>query len=93
MYGDSRMYANGEMSQTNVEFTKNKVEDSEKIEKYLEDVIGQFSDGMYFDEFINLAHNVGCDLFFCIYHCVYQYIPCAQNFLMLRANFKYYLEL
>ena len=43
---------------------------------------------MYFDEFKSLATCKTSELFLAIYDCVYQYIPCVKNFLILKANYK-----
>jgi len=42
---------------------------------------------MYFDEFLYVTQNVTIELFFSVYNLIFNYVPCAQNFLYLRMNF------
>ena len=42
---------------------------------------------MYFDEFLEFAEEVSCEFVYCIYDSFYHYIPCVQNFLVMRANY------
>jgi len=49
-------------------------------------------DGLYFDEFMNLTENTTSDLFFSIYDCIYTYVPCVKNFLVLKENYKQFLK-
>ena len=43
---------------------------------------------MYFDEFCLTAKEVTSEFFISIYDCIYNYIPCAKNFLILRSNYE-----
>jgi len=47
---------------------------------------------IYFDEFVRLSKEVTSELFVCVYDCIYQYIPCAKNFLIMRANYIDFLQ-
>jgi len=55
-------------------------------------LFAEHTDGMYFDEFIRLAREVTSELFLCIYDCIYQYVPCVKNFLILRRNYINFLQ-
>ena len=68
-----------------------KEEDNVQIDKFLEVLFKDHSEGMYFDEFQKLSTEVTSELFLCVYNCLYQYIPCVKNFLMLRENYFQYL--
>ena len=47
--------------------------------------------GMYFDEFVKLCQEVSSDLYTSIFDCFYNYIPCVQNFLLLKAHYKFFI--
>ena len=47
---------------------------------------------MYFDEFQKLATDVTSELFACVYNCIYSYVPCVKNFLIMRDNYVTYLK-
>ena len=47
---------------------------------------------MYFNEFKQLALTEASDLFLAIYDTIYQCIPCANNFLVMRENYKQILQ-
>ena len=49
-------------------------------------------EGMYFDEFQKLATDVTSELFACVYNCIYQYVPCVKNFLLMRENYMAFLK-
>ena len=74
------------------QFSTDKYEDTKQIDQLLDLIFKYHPDGMYFDEFIDLAKEVTSDLFLCIYDCIYSYIPLVQNFLLMRAHYKNYLE-
>lgn len=65
-----------------------KREDNQDITFLIDDLFKDYSDGMYFDEFKSLATCKTSELFLAIYDCIYQYIPCVKNFLILKANYK-----
>ena len=46
---------------------------------------------IYFDEFVKLQKEVTSELFVCIYDCIWRYVPCAKNFLIMRANYLEFL--
>ena len=75
-----------------VDYLVQKEEDNNQIDKFLEVMFKEYGgDGMYFDEFQKLSTEVTSELFLCVYNCIYQYVPCVKNFLMLRENFQSYL--
>lgn len=47
--------------------------------------------GIYFDEFIKICTEVSSDFFTAIFDCFYSYIPCVQNFLLLKAHYKFFI--
>jgi hypothetical protein len=47
---------------------------------------------MYFDEFCTFTKDVSCDLYMSIIDQFYQFVPCARQFLVMRANFLAYLK-
>ena len=59
---------------------------------FLREIMQPYSEGIYFDEFMQLAFSVSSDLFFCIYDAIYKCVPCVQNFLLMRQNFKKFLQ-
>ena len=66
--------------------------DNEQIMIFIDTLFSGFDDEeIYFDEFITLAKEVTSELFVCIYDCIYTYIPCAKNFLIMRANYIEFL--
>ena len=69
-----------------------KNDDNEEIDILLKTLYKEFDDGMYFDEFVRLAEDVTSELFICIYNCIYQYIPCAKNFLIMKENYIKFLK-
>ena len=73
---------------------RQKDEDNIQINRLLEVLFKETygDEGMYFDEFQKLASDVTSELFVCVYNCIYQYVPCVKNFLMLRENYITYLK-
>jgi|TARA_B110000285_G_scaffold233786_1_gene308655 hypothetical protein len=74
-----------------------KNDDNEEIDILLNTIYKEFDrknegDGMYFDEFMRLAEDVTSELFICVYNCIYQYIPCAKNFLIMKENYNKFLK-
>ena len=69
-----------------------KLQDSKQIEIFIDKLFSEHHEGMYFDEFVNLAKEVTSELFLGIYDCVYQNIPCAKNFLVMRQNYISFLK-
>ena len=64
------------------------MQDNEQIEQFIETLFEDFDEGeIYFDEFMKLSRNITSELFFCIYDCIYQYVPCVQTFLLMRENY------
>ena len=47
---------------------------------------------MYFDEFVQLTEEVTSEFMFAILDTLYQYVPCIQNFCMLKANYTHLLK-
>ena len=72
-------------------YMKLKVQDSDQIDQFIQEIVDEYEDGIYFDEFMKLSYDVTGDLFYSVYHCFYKYIPCVQNFLIMRQNFKKFL--
>ena len=68
-----------------------KKEDVENINQFLAEVFEYHKGGIYFDEFFKLCTEVASDLFTCIFDCFYQYVPCIQNFLLMKAHFKFFI--
>jgi hypothetical protein len=76
-----------------VDYLSQKDADNNQINRLLEEMFKEYRDrSMYFDEFKTLATEVTSELFVCIYYCIYQYIPCVKNFLILRENYISYLQ-
>ena len=69
------------------------MEDSRQIDYLVDNIFTkeEHEEGMFFDEFCKYNIDVNSDLFVSIYDCIYQYIPCASNFLLMRANYKTFL--
>lgn len=67
--------------------------DSDQIDDFIEVLFSGFEDEeIYFDEFVKLAKEVTSELFVCVYDCIYRYIPCVKNFLIMRANYLEFLQ-
>lgn len=47
---------------------------------------------MYFDEFVQLTEEVTSEFMFAILDTLYQYVPCIQNYCMLKANYTHLLK-
>ena len=47
---------------------------------------------MYFDEFVSLTKEVTSELFFGVFDCLHNYVPCIKNFHQLKANFIYLVK-
>ena len=89
---DNERHGNSFGTCNRVEYMTRKEEDNEQINRFLEVLFSQYKDGcMYFDEFIKLAMDVTSELFTCIYNCIYKYVPCVKNFLILRDNYFQFL--
>ena len=89
-YGES--FAEDNMNLNRVEYMAAKNEDNEQIDLFIDTLLNHYPDGMYFDEFKTLCNEVTSELFLCVYDCIYQYIPCVRNFLVLRNRYKMFLE-
>ena len=50
-------------------------------------IFSEYPDGMYFDEFETFAREVSSELYVAVFDCLYQYVPCIQNFFMIKTNF------
>ena len=88
-YGNS--FAKSNLSR--VEYLRQKDEDNDQINKLLEVLFKEtYNDGMYFDEFQKLASEVTSELFACVYNCIYSYVPCVKNFLIMRENYVSFLK-
>ena len=80
-------------SLSRVEYLVQKDEDNKQINQLLEVLFKEYGDdGMYFDEFQKLAKEVTSELFLCVYNCIYQYVPCVKNFLIMRENYLSFLK-
>ena len=62
--------------------------DDSQIDRLVEIVFSFHQNGMYFDEFCQTAKHVTSEFFLSIYDCIYNDVPCAKNFLILRSNFR-----
>ena len=69
---------------------KNKNEDVDQIDLITEKIFSMYPNGIYFNEFAELAERGTSEFVFSIFDTLYQCIPCLQNHLIMRAN---YLEL
>ena len=87
-YGSSFSMSGDNQGITRTVLMSLKTEDNQEIAKLMDEIFKTYSEGMYFDEFKSLALDVTSELFMAIYDCVYQYIPCVKNFLIMRANYK-----
>jgi Ca2+-binding EF-hand superfamily protein len=92
-YGNS--FAKDHSNLSRVDYLNQKSEDNEEISLLLGTLFnhqGGFGytddDGIYFDEFKKLAEEVTSELFVCIYNCIYQYIPCVKNFLVMKEKYN-----
>lgn len=61
--------------------------DEMQTELIVDTIFELYPDGMYFDEFVEFAEEVSCEFVYCIYDSFYHFIPCVQNFLVMRANY------
>lgn len=46
-----------------------------------------YEEGMYFDEFVKVAHEDTSELFVSIFNCIYECVPCVKNFFLMRAKY------
>lgn len=61
--------------------------DEMQTELIVDTIFELYPDGMYFDEFVEFAEEVSCEFVYCVFDSFYHYIPCVQNFLVMRANY------
>ena len=47
---------------------------------------------MFFDEFCEFSEQVSSELFYAVMDPLYHFVPCCQNFMIMRANYKRLLE-
>ena len=74
-----------------VEIMNQRNEDQSNINEFVDVLFSHYPDGIYFDEFVDIAKHVASDLFSCIYDCFYRCVPCVQNFLLMKAHFKFFM--
>ena len=70
-----------------------KQHDTDQINQLIKALFANNPAGIFFDEFVTIAEKVTSELFVCIFDCIYQCIPCAKNFLIMRANYKFTLQM
>ena len=63
------------------EYLRLRSEDISQCIQYIDVLFMEHPDGIYFDEFVSVCTEVNCELYQCIYDCIYQHVPCAQTFL------------
>lgn len=61
--------------------------DSEHLKKFLEIMFIELNGRMYFEEFKKLSEECTSELFVSIFDCIYNFVPCVKNFMVMRANF------
>lgn len=67
--------------------------DHEQINIIVDVLFKRYPEGnMYFDEFVALTKEVTSELFFGIFDCLHNYVPCIKNFHQLKANFIYLVK-
>lgn len=71
---------------------KEKETDALQIDRLVQTVFDFHHGGMYFDEFCLIAKTVTSEFFIAIYDCIYNYVPCAKNFLILRSHFNEFIK-
>ena len=70
------------------QFLEEKQKDWDQIEAIADAIFKEYPDGMYFDEFVQFNEKVSSELFYPIFDCLYDLVPCVQNYFVLKANFK-----
>lgn len=86
-YGASFGNSESESSINKRQLVNMKKYDEMQTELIVDSVFELYPEGMYFDEFIEFAEEVSCEFVYCIYDSFYHFIPCVQNFLVMRANY------
>ena len=74
------------------ELIKLKNRDSAEIDTIVDTIFTHYPDGMFFDEFCAFSENVSSELFYAVMDPLYHFIPCCQNFMIMRANYKKLLQ-
>ena len=69
-----------------------KGDDSLEIQQLVEKIFDEFKEGLYFKEFAELTKRVSSELYFSIFDMIYQFVPCAKSFFLMRRNYMKFLE-
>ena len=54
----------------------------------IDTIFEKYPNGMFFDEFTQFCKEISSELFVAIFDPLYEYVPCIQNYMILRANYQ-----
>ena len=61
-----------------------------EIKIFMDIIFNNFDKYLFFNEFDSINQQVTSELFFSIFDLIYSNVPCAQNFLIMKAKFDKY---
>ena len=71
---------------TRVDLIKEKLKDQKDIIAFIDKYFEDNQSGLVFKAYEELSANFSSELYFIIYSCLSECIPCFRNFLRARAN-------
>lgn len=69
------------------EITQKYQRDVKEIKMLTDCIFNNFNEAIYFEEFEFICNKLTCELYYNVFDHIYQYIPCAQNFFIMKQNF------
>ena len=87
-YGISFGLFEQEANMSAQQLLEEKYKDWDQIEAIADLINKEYPEGMYFDEYVSFSEKVTSELFYPIFDCLYELVPCVQNYFVLKANFK-----
>mmetsp|Transcript_17644 Transcript_17644/g.27301 ORF Transcript_17644/g.27301 Transcript_17644/m.27301 type:complete len:156 (-) Transcript_17644:603-1070(-) len=58
--------------------------DNKQVADFVEVLFAQMKHHIFFDEFVSIAKEYTSELFFAVFSCIYNYVPCSKNVFFMR---------
>ena len=81
-----------EKDSSRTEIMRKQEEDNKQIDTLMNVLEKNYEEGMYFDEFVKVAHEDTSELFVSIFNCIYECVPCVKNFFLMRSQYVKFLQ-